>query len=221
VTVADLLSRELRRDGARPLVTWYDHASGDRVELSVATAANWAAKIAGHLVEEYDAEPGVSVRVATPLHWTSAVVLLGVWCTGAAVSFDDADVVFEVDADPLGMSLSGVVGAQPDVFAPGALDPDALALRIAGREWRHRTLADAATDAAAQHQVDRSARVLSTLALDTIDGLDAGLLMPLAAGASVVLVANADQARLSETATTERATHSAGSAVDGLARLGQ
>jgi hypothetical protein len=61
--------------------------------------------------------------------------------------------------------------------------------------------------------------VLSTLPLDTVDGLDAGLLVPLAAGGSVVLVGSADEARLAERCATEKVTHTAGATVAGLPRL--
>ena len=40
---------------ARPLVTFYDDATGERVELSVATYANWVAKTAGLAQDELDA----------------------------------------------------------------------------------------------------------------------------------------------------------------------
>ena len=36
---------------ARPLITFYDDATGERVELSAATTANWAAKAANLLRE--------------------------------------------------------------------------------------------------------------------------------------------------------------------------
>src|SRR3954447_17282746 len=85
VTISDLLAREARRDGARPLLTWYDDATGERVELSVATAANWAAKIANHLVDEDDVQPGDVVVVEPALHWTTAVMLLGAWTAGGQV----------------------------------------------------------------------------------------------------------------------------------------
>ena len=50
-----LLAEQLRRDPARPLVTFYDDATGERVELSVTTYANWVAKTAGLLQDELDA----------------------------------------------------------------------------------------------------------------------------------------------------------------------
>ncbi|MDQ1686476.1 MAG: hypothetical protein QOC82_3213, partial [Frankiaceae bacterium] len=53
----------------------------------------------------------------------------------------------------------------------------------------------------------------------TVHGLDASLLVPLAAGGSVVMVANADVSRLADRAKMERATHTAGCDVAGLPRL--
>ncbi|RFU21885.1 TIGR03089 family protein [Geodermatophilus marinus] len=82
---ADLLARALRRDAAAPLLTDYDDAVGSRVELSAATLANWVAKTANLLQEEFDVAPGGTVAVALPVHWQTAAVLLGVWSCGAAV----------------------------------------------------------------------------------------------------------------------------------------
>ncbi len=45
-TFAAVLSARLRDDPGQPLVTFYDDASGERVELSVTTYANWVAKAA-------------------------------------------------------------------------------------------------------------------------------------------------------------------------------
>ena len=36
-TFAEVLAAQLRRDPGRPLVTFYDHATDERVELSVTT----------------------------------------------------------------------------------------------------------------------------------------------------------------------------------------
>jgi uncharacterized protein (TIGR03089 family) len=219
VTPADLLRRELSRDSARPLLTWYDDSAGARVELSVATTANWVAKLAGFLTDEHDVERGTVVGVALPLHWQTACVLLAVWSCGGAVTLDgagdlsvgtaDADVV--VQPDPMGAALSGLVAAQPDRFEPVLpVDGGSLALRVAGREWTHDELGAAAVHAAHEHGIDRSARVLSTLPYDTASGIDAGLLAPLAAGASVVLVTHADGSRLAERCRSEHVTHQLG-----------
>ena len=229
MTPADLLRREQVRDGARPLLTWYDDALGARVELSVATTSNWVAKIAGLLSDEHDVVPGTVVAVDLPLHWQTACALLAVWCCGGAVDLsgngdlriaedDGADIV--VTADPMGVGLSRLVGAQPDDFAPLVpLDASAPALRARGREWTHAELGDAAAAAAAHHGLGGGSRVLSTLGYDSADGVDAGLLVPLAAGGSVVLVTNAESSRQPERCATENVTHTAGITVDTLPRL--
>lgn len=84
-TPADLLTRVLARDAAAPLVTQYDDATGERVELSGATTANWVAKTANLLQDEFDVGAGSRVAAALPVHWQTAAVLLAVWSCGAAV----------------------------------------------------------------------------------------------------------------------------------------
>jgi len=207
VTIGELLARELRRDGARPFLTWYDDATGDRVELSVATTANWAAKIANHLMDELDVQPGDDVTVDPALHWTTAVVLLGAWVAGGHVHFGGPATV-EFPPDPMGAGLSRLVGGQPDEVVVPVQASTEPALTIGARTWSHDELGEAAACGAQLHGMDTSSRVLSTQPLDTVDGLDAGLLVPLAAGGSVVLVANPDASALAQRVTVERITHS-------------
>src|SRR5215212_9596422 len=123
---AALLANARDRDPARPLLTYYDDATGERVELSAATLDNWVAKTANLLQDEFDVGPGSTVAVALPVHWQTAAVLLGTWSCGAAVldtaaeddgRLADADVVLaaqdrlaaieEEDGGPelLGLSL--------------------------------------------------------------------------------------------------------------------
>lgn len=138
---ADLLAAALRRDAAGPLVTQYDDATGERVELSGATLANWVAKTANLLQDEFDVGPGSPVAVALPVHWQTAAVLLGVWSCGAAVldtaAEDDdrlaaADVVLAaadrlppleelgleellgLSLHPLGLGMAGYAGPARD-----------------------------------------------------------------------------------------------------------
>ena len=55
-TFADVLARQLRHNPGRPFITFYDDATGERVELSVTTYANWVAKTASLLADEHDLE---------------------------------------------------------------------------------------------------------------------------------------------------------------------
>jgi len=82
---ADLLVAALRRDPSAPLITFYDDATDERIELSAATLANWVAKTANLLQDEFDVGPDSTVAVALPVHWQTAAVLLGVWSCGGAV----------------------------------------------------------------------------------------------------------------------------------------
>ncbi|MEE1929325.1 TIGR03089 family protein [Streptomyces sp. TRM 70351] len=111
-TPADLLRSALAGDAARPLVTFYDDATGERVELSVATFANWVAKTANLVQDELSAEPGDRVALLLPAHWQTAVWLLACAETGvvAAPQADPADadlVVAGPDALEAARACSG------------------------------------------------------------------------------------------------------------------
>jgi uncharacterized protein (TIGR03089 family) len=140
-TPSDLLAAALRREPAAPLVTSYDDATGERVELSGTTLANWVAKTANLLQDEFDVGTGSTVAVALPVHWQTAAVLLGVWSCGAAVldtaaeddgRLDSADVVLAaqdrlapleeqdlpelmgLSLHPLGLGMTGYTGPARD-----------------------------------------------------------------------------------------------------------
>jgi uncharacterized protein (TIGR03089 family) len=81
-TPADLLRSALAADPARPLLTFYDDATGERVELSVATFANWVAKTANLLQNDLAAQPGDRVALLLPAHWQTAAWLLACFSTG-------------------------------------------------------------------------------------------------------------------------------------------
>lgn len=78
-----LLLAAVAADPARPRLTWYDDASGERVELSGRTLQNWVAKTAHLLAGDLGAGPGSRVAVALPAHWTAAVWWLAVDAVGA------------------------------------------------------------------------------------------------------------------------------------------
>jgi uncharacterized protein (TIGR03089 family) len=79
-------------DPSQPLLTYYDLSTGERVELSTTTTANWVAKTSNFLVDDLDAEPGVRIRIGLPSHWLTMVWLLSAWNVGAAVVDDGADI---------------------------------------------------------------------------------------------------------------------------------
>src|SRR5256885_9455472 len=85
-----LLTAALQADPARPLLTFYDDASGERTELSATTLAGWVAKTAGLVQDELVIEPGDRVAVLLPAHWQTAAVLLGCWAAGAVIDTDPA-----------------------------------------------------------------------------------------------------------------------------------
>ncbi|MCR6031429.1 TIGR03089 family protein [Nocardioides sp. zg-579] len=88
-TFSAVLADLLRREPGRPLVTFYDDATGERVELSVTTYANWVAKASSLLVEEHDLERGDTLRVDLPAHWLAPVFLGAAWNAGLAVTLTD------------------------------------------------------------------------------------------------------------------------------------
>src|ERR687894_1898296 len=108
---AALLATARDRDPARPLLTHYDDATGERVELSATTLDNWVAKTANLLQDEFDVGSGSTVAVALPVHWQTAAVLLGIWSCGAAVLDTAAE-----DDDRL--SAADVVLAAADRLPP-------------------------------------------------------------------------------------------------------
>ena len=99
-TFSAVLSRLLRSDPGRPLITYYDHASGERVELSVTTYANWVAKTASLLVEEHELERGQRLHVALPAHWLGPVFLGAAWAVGLEVTLEGDPVADAADARP-------------------------------------------------------------------------------------------------------------------------
>ncbi|MGW0336838.1 TIGR03089 family protein [Streptomyces sp. NPDC003011] len=101
-TPADLLRSALAADPGRPLVTFYDDATGERVELSVATFANWVAKTSNLLQGDLAVAPGDRVGLLLPAHWQTAVWLLACASVG---------VIADVGGDP---GVADVVVSGPD-----------------------------------------------------------------------------------------------------------
>jgi uncharacterized protein (TIGR03089 family) len=84
-TFAGLLARQLGASAGRPLVTFYDDRTRERVELSVATYANWVAKTASLLQDEVGLVHGDRLLVDLPTHWLGPVWLGAAWSLGLVV----------------------------------------------------------------------------------------------------------------------------------------
>lgn len=100
-TFTQILDPLLRNDPGRPLITFYDFATGERTELSVTTYANWVAKASSLLVEECDLERGQRIVVDLPPHWLGPVMVGAAWNIGLEIIWpirSDGDDVREVDA---------------------------------------------------------------------------------------------------------------------------
>ncbi|MEU6444697.1 TIGR03089 family protein [Streptomyces sp. NPDC047046] len=105
-TPADLLRSALATDPARPFVTYYDDATGERVELSVATFANWVAKTANLIQGELSLGAGDRLALHLPAHWQSAV-----WLVAAS----SAGLVVDLAGDP---ARADLVVAGPEALEP-------------------------------------------------------------------------------------------------------
>src|SRR5262245_6790620 len=71
----------------RPLLTYCDDATGERVELTAPALGGWAARTAGLLRQGCGLATGDRAAVLSPPHWQTAAVLLGAWSLGIAVSY--------------------------------------------------------------------------------------------------------------------------------------
>ncbi len=229
-TFAAILDRLLSRDAGRPLVTYYDHLTGERTELSVTTYANWVAKTASLLADELDLDRGQALRVDLPVHWLGPVVLGAAWTVGLRVTWDEqgdavvcgpdgldrwADRAGEVPvvASALHPMATRFTEALPaavhdlglEIWAqPDAfvpLDPpEAVDLAVDGR-----THAELWTAAAVGDVLHDGGRVLTEENPASPSGLSS-FTEPLVRGGSLVLVAHAEPSRLDATAVAEHVT---------------
>ncbi|MEZ0579211.1 TIGR03089 family protein [Nocardioides sp. MH1] len=117
-TFAAVLSDRLRHEPGRPLVTFYDDETGERVELSVTTYANWVAKAASLLVDELDLERGDTLRVDLPPHWLAPVFLGAAWSAGLVVTDSESPDAVVCGPDRL------------DHWAPSAAERTVLACSL-------------------------------------------------------------------------------------------
>ena len=228
---AAVLDPMLRTDPVGPRITYYDDATGERIELSAVTLANWAAKTGNLLRDELGAGPASRVAVLLPAHWQTAAVLFGVWWIGADVLLGDgseADIALcTVDrleaADTTGAGEVAVLSldpfGRPAPDLPVGVTDYATAVRVHGDQivaerqpgpaLAGRSVDEVLADcqrSAISRSLTASDRVLSMASWDRPDDLIAGLLAVLAIGGSLVQVANPDPAALPRRIETEKVT---------------
>lgn len=222
-----LLRDQTRTDGPRPVVTYVGPEG--RTELSVLTLANNVAKAANLLRDEYDIEPGDTVRLALPVHWQTTVWLGALAATGAVAALGAGPVALTVgtaerldggmpalrvsrhpfgfpDTDPLPPGTAEAAAelrAASDVFSPYA-EPalDDVALRVDEDEWTHRDLTAAAARTAADHGVRPGSRMLVAADELSADLVPLLLALPLLVAGSLVLAPPSED--LEAITTTER-----------------
>lgn len=230
---AALLDPLLKADPVGPRITYYDDATGERIELSAVTLANWAAKTANLLREELGAGPGSRIAVLLPAHWQTAAVLLGIWWIGAeavlgadggdadialctADRLDEADAivgtgeVVALSLDPFGKPVADLPIGVTDYATSVRVHGDQIVPeRAPGPALLGRSPAQliaTATAAATRLGLTDRDRVLSTASWDSPADLEEHLLAVLAAGASLVLVVNPDPERLDRRREMEKVT---------------
>jgi uncharacterized protein (TIGR03089 family) len=220
------LGRRVRRDGARPLITYYDLGTGARTELSGRTFANWVDKTY-HLLVELDVQPGdeVAMPLASthPGHWVTFALVAGAWQAGAVVvpSVAENAVVTAVGPEGVDTQAGGTVLAcslHPlgfgfaDPLPAGVLDfslhvrsqPDAHAeepVADSAPAWHDGTEVLSHADLAATFPVSARVLVRPTTPLAT---LTAGYLAPLLGGGSAVIVLGDDEEAISRIVAEER-----------------
>ncbi len=226
-----MLDPLLDRDPVGPRITYYDDATGERIELSTVTLANWAAKTANLLRDELGAGPESRVAVLLPAHWQTAAVLLGIWYIGAEVvlgalaadvALCTADRIDEAEAavgpgeiavlslDPFGKPVPDLPVGITDYATSVRVHGDQIVPeRAPGPALDGRSVSEllaAAGGFASAQGLTADDRVLSSARWDTADELTEGLLAIFVAGASLVQVANPDPAQLDRRRQMEKTT---------------
>ena len=220
------LGRRVRRDGARPLITYYDLGTGARTELSGRTFAIWVDKTY-HLLVSLEIQPGdeVAMPIAAthPGHWVTFALTAGAWQAGAVVvpgaseravvtavgpegvTTPSSGTVLACSLHPLGFGFTeplpaGVIDFSIDVRS----QPDAHAeepVPESAPAWRDGTEVLSHADLSVAYPVSERVLVRPTTPLAT---LTAGYLAPLFGGGSAVVVLGDDEDAVSRIVTEER-----------------
>jgi uncharacterized protein (TIGR03089 family) len=219
-TVLTWLAEALARDPSRPLVTFYDCATGERIELSVRTFDNWVSKVANLLADDLMLEPRDSIAFDLPPHWQSMTLLVGAWTAGLRVVDGSATLtvvgpaaaaagrtmnppVLALSLRPMGgpfveplpagwLDFAREVPPQPDALVvDGGVSGDSIAVATADTEQTHSELLQAGSRLAAQLGMATAGRLITDANPGRPDGLVPSVVVPLITGGSVVLVVNA------------------------------
>lgn len=236
-----ILDPMMRADPVGPRITYYDDASGERIELSAATLTNWAAKTGNLLRDELGAGAGSRVAVLLPAHWQTAAVLFGAWWIGAEVLLEspggDADIALctadrldEADAavattggEVVVLSLDPFGRPAPDL--PVGVTDYATAVRVHGDQIDPEPRPGPALEGAAADEVlalcEKSAAAMSLTSSDRVSSANTwgtaaelidNMLAVFAVGASLVQVANPDRAAQQRRRDSEKVTRTLDSA---------
>lgn len=225
--IAGLFAAAIARDPARPLLTWYDDATGERTELSGATLANWVAKTGNLLLDGLALGPGDRAAVLLPPHWQTAAVLLGCWSAGLQVVMPGTDTPGAVDVlfaaadrvdeaaqwpatDRYALALAPFAAPLrevPNGFADYVIEVRGHGDHFGGSPGagpQDAQLCGRATQRAVELGLSQGSRVL--IDADRNPEPVDWLLAPLAVGASVVLCGRLDRARLPGRLAAEQVT---------------
>lgn len=126
--LADVLRARAAERATAPLVTFYDDATGERIELSGATFGNWVAKTANLLVDGLGVAPGDRVALSLPPHWQTAVWLFACWSAGLVA----APLPHPLDLDTAAVGADVLVVTEPDLPRALAAGGAARAAEIVG-----------------------------------------------------------------------------------------
>lgn len=221
-TLWSALRSRARTSPAAPLLTFYDLATGERMELSAASLDNAVAKTAGLLRDELDIAPGDTIVIRLPLHWQRAVWQGASSAVGARLdpNADPSEAkVLVTDRDSLDARGSArdtvVVSLEP--FGLPSRDPlpaDVIDHAVAARghpdvftPWAP-PIPDGTSATAESVRARRgfgpSARILVTDSDPDAD--DLMLAVPLAIAGTAVLVRHAASGDVEAVATAERVT---------------
>lgn len=230
--IADQLRQRVRRHGADPLITYYDLAGGDRIELSGTSFLNWVDKTSNLLVDELLLDPGAVIELelarSAPGHWLTLVLELAAWQVGAMIRLDGpvdepadllvlgpdwaehdrsrADAVLACSLHPLGLGFATVlpsdvmdfsleVRGQSDYHPLGPRKDAELAWLDAEQRLTQLDLVTVAPESGGRRLVPVT---------DPWSTTRDGLLDPILADGSTVLVVGHDPAQVARIAANER-----------------